>query len=202
MFEVKDDLTIYATRGDIVYLTVSALDNGNNYIFRQGDVLRMKIFEKKDCQCVVMQQDFSISEDTKYVDITLESKHTRIGEVISKPKTYWYEIELNPETAPQTIIGYTPETGARQFVLLPEGKELGEYPQADIPMAYEVEKQLERAEAAVEKVEYFAANPPKPIDVIGAVLEPITDNPGARVVTSDGYLITVENGNSITTMDV
>ena len=39
-------------------------------------------------------------------------------------------------------------------------------------------------------------------NVVGAVLEPITDNPGARVVTSDGYLITAENGNSITTMEV
>ena len=38
--------------------------------------------------------------------------------------------------------------------------------------------------------------------VVGAVLEPITDNPGAIVVTSDGYIITDENGKSITTMEV
>jgi hypothetical protein len=125
MFEVKDDLTIYATRGDVVLLTISADDNGNNYTFRQGDVLRMKIFEKKDCSAVVMQKDFDILEDTEYVDIALEGKDTRLGEVISKPKTYWYEIELNPDTMPHTIIGYG-EEGAKLFILLPEGKEIGE----------------------------------------------------------------------------
>ena len=148
MFEVKDDLTIYATRGDVVLLTISADDNGNNYTFRQGDVLRMKIFEKKDCSAVVMQKDFDILEDTEYVDIALEGKDTRLGEVISKPKTYWYEIELNPDTMPHTIIGYG-EEGAKLFILLPEGKELGEYPPPDIPTAYEVQAQLERVETVI-----------------------------------------------------
>lgn len=45
---------------------------------------------------------------------------TKIGEYISKPKEYWYEIELNPETYPQTIIGYD-EDGPKVLILYPEG---------------------------------------------------------------------------------
>ena len=45
-----------------------------------------------------------------------------IGEVINKPTNYWYEIELNPNTQPQTIIGYD-EDGEKLFVLYPEGSD-------------------------------------------------------------------------------
>jgi hypothetical protein len=199
MFEVKDDLTIYATRGDVVLLTISADDNGNNYTFRQGDVLRMKIFEKKDCSAVVMQKDFDILEDTEYVDIALEGKDTRLGEVISKPKTYWYEIELNPDTMPHTIIGYG-EEGAKLFILLPEGKELGEYPQADVPDAIKVQAQLERVENEIvpraEKAADNAAesaqtargytnNPPKPVDGKWQVWDGEKYVDGGAVLTPD-----------------
>lgn len=192
MFEVKDDLTIYATRGDVVLLTVSADDNGANYRFMPGDVIRMKVFEKKDCKCVVMQKDFVVEEEGEYIDITLTEKDTRIGELISKPKAYWYEVELNPDTATQTIIGYD-DNGAKVFMLMPEGKELAEYPPADVPTAIEVQAQLEKVEkelvpqaktaaenaqaaaenaqaaavsasAAAQTAQSYTVNPPKPLN--------------------------------------
>ena len=125
MFLVNDDLSIYATRGDIVCLNVSASDDvsGNPYEFQPGDVVRMKIFAKKDAETIYMQKDFPVPAKTDVVPIMLTEADTKFGDVISKPTDYWYEIELNPYTNPQTIVGYD-EDGAKVFKLFPEGKDI------------------------------------------------------------------------------
>lgn len=121
MFKINDDLSIYVTRGDIVAMRVSAEDNsGGDYTFKYGDTLRFKVFEKKGCDCVMLQKDFIVEADSKTVDIMLTGNDTKIGEVIHKPRDYWYEVELNPMINPQTIIGYD-EDGAKVFRLFPEG---------------------------------------------------------------------------------
>ncbi len=88
--------------------------------FESGDVIRFKVMEKKGCDNVVMSKDFIVESPTYNVNISLNREDTRIGEVFSKPKDYWYEIELNPETVPRTIIGYD-EYGPKVFRLYPEG---------------------------------------------------------------------------------
>lgn len=125
MFVVNEDLSIYATRGDIVHLFVTAEDDGTAYMFQPGDVVRIKVFGKKDCETVVLQKDFPVTAETEAVEIILDEKDTKIGGVISKPVDYWYEIELNPLSDPQTIIGYD-EDGARVFRLYPEGRDISE----------------------------------------------------------------------------
>ena len=143
MFVVNDDLSIYATRGDIVFFTVTAEDAGKNYKFQVGDVVRIKVYGKKDAENVVLQKDFPVTEITESVDIYLTEQDTKIGEVISKPKDYWYEIELNPYDNPQTIIGYD-EDGAKVFKLFPEGDDVPEYvpPVEEIPV---VDEELDMA---------------------------------------------------------
>ena len=128
MFQLNDDLSIYATRGDIVFFSVSASEDGVPYHFQPGDVVRIKVFAKKNAEDVVLQKYFPVTENTENLEIFLNEADTKIGEVISKPVDYWYEIELNPDTDPQTIIGYD-ENGAKVFKLFPEG--------ADIDEAYE-----------------------------------------------------------------
>lgn len=127
MFQLNDDLSIYVTRGDAVYLTIKAKNNGEDYTFRAGEVLRIKVFGKKNCENVVLEKDFPVTSDTTAVDIILEKEDTKFGEVISKPTDYWYEVELNPDTdTPQTIIGYD-EGGAKLFKLYPEGADIPAY---------------------------------------------------------------------------
>lgn len=126
MFVLNDDLSIYATRGDIVFFTVSAEENGEAHMFKAGDVVRIKIYGKKDANNVVLEKDFPVVEDTTAVEIFLTGEDTKIGGVISKPVVYWYEVELNPRTNPQTIIGYD-DDGAKEFRLFPEGKDLIDY---------------------------------------------------------------------------
>ena len=120
MYSINDDLSIHVTRGDIVAFKVTADYYGENYVFKAGEIVRMKVFEKKGCDCVLLQKDFVIEADTEEVTILLTSMDTKIGGVIHKPKDYWYEVELNPLTNPQTIIGYD-EDGAKIFRLYPEG---------------------------------------------------------------------------------
>lgn len=120
MFVVNDDKSIFATRGDVVFFSVSADDNGKEFVFKAGDVVRIKVFGKNDVETVVLQKDFGVSDDATSVEIFLSGKDTKIGETISKPKDYWYEIEVNPDNYPQTIIGYD-EDGAKLFRLFPEG---------------------------------------------------------------------------------
>lgn len=118
MFKVNEDMSIYVTRGDSIILGVSA----EGYKYKDDDVVRFKVFEKKECESVVLQKDFSPASEDE-VDIILSGEDTKLGEYISKPKDYWYEIELNPDTDPKTIIGYD-EDGAKVFRLFPEGGEM------------------------------------------------------------------------------
>lgn len=120
MFQLNDDLSIYVTRGDIVFFSVSAAEeDGSLYRFKERDILRITVYGKKNASEILMQKDVIVTEETDAVEVLLTKEDTTIGEPISKPKDYWYEIELNPYTNPQTIIGYD-ESGARVFRLYPE----------------------------------------------------------------------------------
>ena len=105
MFVVNEDNSIYVTRGDILLFSVKASNNGTPYTFKVGDVVRMCVVEKKAYEKVVLQKDFPITTETDTVEIYLEEADTKIGKTISKATDYWYEIVLNPETEPQTIVG-------------------------------------------------------------------------------------------------
>lgn len=120
MFVINSDQSIHLTRGDVAVIQVSAANGDTDYTFKSGDLVRLRVFEKKQCHCVVIQKDVLVENEVQTVDISLSKSDTKIGEIINKPVDYWYEIELNPETMPQTLIGYD-ASGAKVFRLYPEG---------------------------------------------------------------------------------
>lgn len=122
MFVINEDSSIYVTRGDMAYIRVTCNKNGKPYTFQVGDVVRFNVCEKKKCENVVLQKDFPVTAVTQGVDIVLDGADTKIGEIISKPVDYWYEVVLNPFDNPQTIIGYDAE-GTRVFRLYPEAND-------------------------------------------------------------------------------
>lgn len=126
MFVINEDNSIYVTRGDVVFFSVTAEEDGKNHKFSPGDVVRIKVYGKKDAENVVLQKDFAVTEYTEEVAVYLSEEDTKFGEVISKPTDYWYEVELNPGDNPQTIIGYD-EDGAKIFKLFPEGDDIPPY---------------------------------------------------------------------------
>ena len=125
MFVINEDMSIECTRGDAAVFSVGATLSGTSYAFKAEDVVRFTVFAKKDCTDVVLQKDVKATEGADAVEIQLSSEDTKIGGAISKPVDYWYEVELNPETFPQTIIGYDKD-GAKVFKLYPEGVRGGE----------------------------------------------------------------------------
>lgn len=152
MFQINEDNSIYLTRGDILAFAVSADDNGEPYKFEAGDDLTFKVYSKKDCTDVIFSKTFSVGNSAENKDfpaentspelnateafwIYLTGDETKFGDVISKPKDYWYEIVLNEKTNPQTIVGYD-EDGAKVLKLFPEGADIPETPvkPEDIPV--------------------------------------------------------------------
>lgn len=112
---------ISINRGDAGVISVSAKDkDGLKYTFKTGDIVRFKVFKPRDCGCVEIQKDAEAIEGNIYVDVKLTKEDTKIGDLINKPADYWYEVELNPDTNPQTIIGFD-EKGEKKFKLYPEG---------------------------------------------------------------------------------
>ena len=121
MFTIDEESTISITRGDVGAIEVRVNNaTGGQYIFQPGDVVRFKVFIKKRHDSIVICKDVTVDKETDVVDIVLESSDTKIGNIINKPIDYWYEIELNPHTIPQTIVGYDTD-GAKIFRLYPEG---------------------------------------------------------------------------------
>lgn len=123
MFEIEGK-NIQITRGNYMALTVTAINpiDGTKYVFQKGDVVRVKIFERKNVDNVFLEKDFKINESSEEITIEVTAEEMKIGELIDKAKDYWYEIELNPDTQKtQTIIGYDKETGPTILTLLPEG---------------------------------------------------------------------------------
>lgn len=135
MFYIDEDQVIHITRGDEVNFSFTATNDEEVHLFRVGDVIRFKVVEKKACENVMLQKDFAVEADTEFVSITLDENDTKIGEIISRPTDYWYEVELNPFTEPQTILGYD-EYGAKIFRLYPEGADIEPKPiePEDIPV--------------------------------------------------------------------
>ena len=106
MFSINNDKSMHLTRGDIAIIEIGASKSETeDYTFKEGDIVRFRVFEKNHYENVVIQKDVTVESETTSVDISLYKEDTKIGELINKPKDYWYEIELNPDTLPQTIIG-------------------------------------------------------------------------------------------------
>lgn len=122
MFKIDTNTKqINITRGDIGTINISAKnEDGSDYTFQVGDILRLGVFQAKDYSKIVLEKDVEVNEITTNVELDLETEDTAIGNIVNKPVSYWYEIQLNPDTEPQTIIGHD-EKGAKIFMLYPEG---------------------------------------------------------------------------------
>lgn len=123
MLKKDADGNIEITRGNILPLKVSTKDakTGEPYTFKIGDIVKFSITEKKDCGAVVLEKRVEVLEESTTVPIVVTADEMKIGELISKPEVYWYEVELNPDTPEtQTIIGYTTAAGPKTITLTPE----------------------------------------------------------------------------------
>lgn len=117
----KNTKQIQLNRGDSADLTITAKDStGEDYTFQVGDDIKFKITEAKNESKVIMEKTITIAEATKNVNLYLSAEDTKIGDIISKPVIYWYEISIEKTSGDVlTIIGYD-NKGPKEFVLNPE----------------------------------------------------------------------------------
>ena len=122
MFIIDEDgTTLKVTRGQSGTITFGALTpEGEPYTFQVGDVLRLNVTKVNKENSVVMSVDTIIEEATTEATISITSFDSKIGTVINKPTDYWYDIELNPDSAiAQMLLGYD-DDGPKIFKLYPE----------------------------------------------------------------------------------
>ena len=121
MFAIKEDKSIHLTRGDVADIIVSAVTgDGEAYTFQPGDVVRFRVVQKADYCVIHLEKTQTVAESAAQVTISLDKEDSRFCDVINRPVDFWYEVELNPDTVPQTIVGYD-EDGPKIFRLYPEG---------------------------------------------------------------------------------
>lgn len=119
---------IEITRGNMLPITITAgndLDD-NEYEFQVGDVIRFKIFDSKDVNKIYLQKDFKVEEVSTEVTISMTATEMKIGDLSNRAATYWWEIDVNPDTdEEQTIVGCELTEGGDLdpaiITILPEG---------------------------------------------------------------------------------
>ena len=91
-----------------------------SYTFQIGDIVKFGVYEaNKLNEDAVLLKEYTIDEAKTKVTLNFDKDDFVIGDLINKPVTYWYEIQLNGNT----IIGYD-EDGAKEFILYPEGSDI------------------------------------------------------------------------------
>ena len=116
MFKIDNKTKqISITRGDVGTIILT----NKSGVFDVNDKIKFSIVEKKNFNNVILQKEYTITEQADTFNFSLTSEDTTIGDIINKPVVYWYEIEYNGD---QTLIGYD-DAGPKEFVLYPEAKE-------------------------------------------------------------------------------
>lgn len=118
----NDTKTISVNRGDQgqSFDFSIPLDDGSFYTFQVGDVIMFGVYNRNKLnEDAVLLKEYTIDEAKTKVTLNFDKDDFVIGDLINKPVTYWYEIQLNNNT----IIGYD-ENGAKEFILYPEGSDI------------------------------------------------------------------------------
>lgn len=118
----NDTKTISVNRGDQgqSFDFSIPIDDGSFYTFQVGDVIMFGVYNRNKLnEDAVLLKEYTIDEAKTKVTLNFDKDDFVIGDLINKPVTYWYEIQLNNNT----IIGYD-DDGAKEFILYSEGSDI------------------------------------------------------------------------------
>lgn len=121
MFKInKDDLSLHLTRGDSAIIPVEVTKADGGAFAFSGETVVFRVSEAKDTGNAILHVEVTPEVDATKAQIALTETETRIGDPISKPVDYWYEVSvIGTDGSAQTIIGYD-ENGAKVLRLYPE----------------------------------------------------------------------------------
>ena len=106
----SEDKSLSINRGDRGTIRLKLKDNKT---FSVGDKIKFSIVNRRDYNDVVFQKEYTVTTEGNTFDLLLTKEDTTIGDIISKPVTYNYEIEYNGN---RTLLGYD-EEGGKPFML-------------------------------------------------------------------------------------
>lgn len=120
MFKIdKDGKTLLVTRGDKGSVKVKKkISEGVFEPFYENDVVSFNLKNNFGDNEPVLRKKVIVQEDTNVVTFNFSKDDTTIGDLISSPVLYQYDIAVNED---MTILGYDDETGPKYFKLFPEG---------------------------------------------------------------------------------
>lgn len=120
MFKIdKDGKTLLVTRGDKGSVKVKKkISEGVFEPFYENDVVSFNLKNNFGDNEPVLRKKVIVQENTDVVTFNFSKDDTTIGDLISSPVLYQYDIAVNED---MTILGYDDETGPKYFKLFPEG---------------------------------------------------------------------------------
>lgn len=120
MFKIdKDGTTLLVTRGDKGSIKVKKkISDGVYEPFYKDDVVSFSLKNNFGDSEPVLRKKVTVQEQTDTVTFEFSKDDTTIGDLISSPVRYQYDIAVNDDL---TILGYDDQTGAKYFKLFPEG---------------------------------------------------------------------------------
>lgn len=120
MFKIdKDGTTLLVTRGDKGSIKVKKkISDGVYEPFYKDDVVSFSLKNNFGASEPVLRKKVTVQEQTDTVTFEFSKDDTTIGDLISSPVRYQYDIAVNDDL---TILGYDDQTGPKYFKLFPEG---------------------------------------------------------------------------------
>lgn len=120
MFKIdKDGTTLLVTRGDKGSIKVKKkISDGVYEPFYKDDVVSFSLKNNFGDSEPVLRKKVTVQEKTDTVTFEFSKDDTTIGDLISSPVRYQYDIAINDDL---TILGYDDQTGPKYFKLFPEG---------------------------------------------------------------------------------
>lgn len=133
MIKIDEDNTIYLTRGDATQEKFNRLafqfpifnistQQEELYQFQLTDKITFVVVDKKGYDKEeILRKEYLISDlgyinPTTTPELPLTAEETKVFELTSKKKTYWYDLVLNDEI---TMLGMDNE-GAKKIIIFPE----------------------------------------------------------------------------------
>lgn len=120
MFKIDNDgTTLLVTRGDKGRITIKKkISEGVFEPFYKDDVVSFTIKNNFGDNEPILRKKITIQENTDTAVFEFSKEDTTIGDLISSPVKYQYDIAINDDL---TILGYDDKTGPKYFKLFPEG---------------------------------------------------------------------------------
>lgn len=120
MFKIDNDgTTLLVTRGDKGSIKVKKkISDGVYEPFYKDDVVSFSLKNNFGDNEAILRKKVTIQEDTDTVTFDFSKEDTTIGDLISSPVKYQYDISVNDDL---TILGYDDQTGPKYLKLFPEG---------------------------------------------------------------------------------